>query len=188
MASKPKSATRETLTVVETPRQNIVISSIGDALKHALEPIIASLDKFAPTEMGHELPSRKDGLLRILTNNLCRDFYQQIHGVNTANYKFAGVKDNYDRAQAAVSRLVSDYSNHPEDLDADPNCTKFLQWHESAGLKMEFLRETLADLEELYYDITGEKWVYVEPGTKKPTVNNAEAANILRDMMAKNAK
>jgi hypothetical protein len=166
--------------------RHITISTVGAALLAVVEPIIAILNAGAPEEMGHELPSRKDPLLRILLNNFCRDVYQQIHGVDTPNYKFAGVKDNWDRAQNAVAQLVSRYSNNPEDMDADPNCVKFDGWYQSSSAKMEALTSLLVELQDTYKTVTGEDWKYQAPGTgiKKVQVSSSDAAAKLRSIAA----
>lgn len=177
--------------------RNVVVSSLDIALMAVLEPVIKVLDQHhyddrgneAANSMlaaGHDLPSRKDGLLRILLNNFCRDVYQQIYGVNTENYKFAGVKDNWDRAQNAVAQLVNRYSNNPEDMDADPNCAKFYSWYEQSNAKFEMLTSMLTDLKSCYNSITGEEWEYKAPGstTTKTTISASDAAKKLRERMA----
>ncbi len=150
---------------------NIQVSTVGSALLHHLDPVIAKLDEFAPNESGHELPSRKDGMLRILVGNFCRDVYQQIYGVNTENYKFDGVKTNWDRAQNAVAQLVRRYQNAPEDMEADPNCAKFMAWYETSQAKYDALNGLLNDLTDVYRSVTGTDWEYKAPGTGSTKVH-----------------
>lgn len=163
------------------------VTPFHSSLLNVIEPVINQLDKYSLTSegedagTGHELPSRKDGMLRILISNFCRDVYQQIHGVNTDNYKFSGVKDNWDRAQTALAQLVTRYANSPEDMEMDPNCSKFMIWYETASAKMEMLNELLDSLETVYYSVTGDKWEYKAPGQAKAAkISGADAAAIIR--------
>lgn len=168
------------------------VSTVGFALTAAMEPVIACLDQHAPQgdgDQGFELPSQKDGLLRILLNNFCRDVYQQIHGVDSPNYKFAGVKDNWDRAQNAVAQLVNRYANSPEDLQADPNCARFYSWYEQSDAKMTFLLGLLHQFQECYLEVTGTQWEYMAPAAKAPVrMNAADAAAKMKELMSAGLK
>lgn len=136
-------------------RPQVVVSDVGIALQHAIEPVIKALDQFVDGVSGHELPSRKDLTLRIFLSNLCYNVHTQINGTPG---KFSGIKNSYDKAQQAWSSLVDRYADRPEDLQADPNCNKFFQWMEETGAKMDVLLSLLDQFKDVYASATGEKW------------------------------
>lgn len=165
---------------------SVAAISLEGSLIGCIEPVIAILDKDHPVELGHEAPSRKDGMLRVLINNFCRDTYQQIYGVKTDTYNFNGVKDNWDRAQNALAQLEAKYRNAPEDLDADPNTLRYLAWYEQAEAKYHMLTSMLADFQSVYKTVTGDDWVYQAPGSrsKGAPISGADAAKTIREKLA----
>lgn len=154
------------------------VVALDDALLVSLKPLIAVLDEHASTDAGHELPSRSDKTLSIMLSNLCRDTYQQIYGMPATKTfaGFGGVKDSWDRAQAAIVQLVQNYGNNPQDMEADPNFSKFATWEAQAQKKFEVLSSILDAFKSVYRTVTGQDWQYVAPGTSQRTAVDKDAA------------
>jgi hypothetical protein len=170
------------------PRSRSSAQTLGSVLLQHIEPFITIIDKTHAPEMGHEPPSRQDKGLQILLGNFCRDVYQQVYGVDTASYKFSGVKDTWDRAQNSLARHVDNYSNNPEGLDSDPNTVKLMTFYDVTNARYEFLMELLTEYRDVYKKVVGTDWDYVAPGsTKQAKTTPAEAANRLRAMLASKA-
>jgi hypothetical protein len=173
-------------TAQRTVSQKNLDTSFSRGLKDLLEPVIKILDQDHPAEMGHEFPSRKDSGIRILLNNFCRDVHQQIYGVKTDSYNFAGVKDSLDRAEASMQRIIAKYETNDDNADVgalsmmqgDPSALRSLTFYEVTVARMEMLSSMLSDLKDIYRDVTGEDWVYVAPGTAKPKANINVAAKL----------
>lgn len=174
--------------------KKVAAISLEMSLMGILEPVIQTLDKHyyddagRPNElhgMGHELPSRKDGMLRVLVNNFCRDIYQQIHGVKTETYNFSGIKDNFDRAANAIAALELKYQHEPDLMDGDPNIARTMDWYESSEVKLSALQTLLDEVASVYKNITGDDWVYTPPGSRQQTKRDPkEAAQALRERLA----
>jgi hypothetical protein len=170
------------------PRKQSTVLTLGSVLLQHIEPFIKALDKTHAPEMGHEPPSRQDKGIQILLGNFCRDVYQQIYGVDTASYKFSGVKDTWDRAQNSLARHVDNYSNNPEGLDSDPNTVKLMSFYDVTDARYQFLMELLSEYRDVYRTIVGTDWDYVAPGSNKQAKTTpADAANRLRAMLASKA-
>jgi hypothetical protein len=162
-----------------------VTVALEDALHVALTPLVNILDQNASTDQGHDLPSRTDKTIAIFLSNLCRDTYQQIYGMPaTATFRgFGGIKESWDRAQTAIAKLVSDYSNNPDDITADPNFLKFASWEQQAQAKYETLVSILDSFMSVYRSVTGTDWVYVAPGSQpSKTVDKSAAVARFREI------
>lgn len=175
------------------PRKNssskVVHSQLATAVLNILEPVIAVLDKDHAPEMGHEPPSRQDRGLQILISNLCRDCYQQIYGApKTDNYQgFPGIKDAFDRAEAALARHVDAYRGNPEGMESDPNTVKLLRFYETTEARLSALRDMLTSFQDAYMQMFGVEWKYQAPGTVKAKTSPAEAVTALKAILAKKA-
>lgn len=166
------------------------ISTLENSLLSLIEPVIHKLDQHANIEHGSELPSRQDKGLKAFLGNLCRDVYQQIHGVKTDTYTFYGVKEMWDRVEATLANHYDKHAGNPEDLDSDPNTARYLQWYEVTDARMQMLNEILAEFKSVYRTVTGVDWVYQPPGTTntQSKTNPTEAAARIRTLITQRQK
>lgn len=177
------------------PRSRKSGSQLSTAIVNLIEPIQAAMDENFPAEMGHEAPSRQDKGLQILVSNLCRDVYQQIHGVpSTATFAgFPGCKDSIDRVESQISRVYQvarengDEDMVRETMETNPQLLKMLDYHRVQTARYEGLSQMLDELKDAYHTCFGIEWVYAKPGSAKQKVSGADAVSAIRGILSKKA-
>ena len=169
------------------PKNNIVVSSLDAVVLTMLEPVIAALDhqvnEFGEVvethiDAGHEKPSQRDMMLRIVLGNILQTLHNQAYGaLNTrSGTKMPNAKEQLDTSEQRVAEMM----NRIEDSSLTERDLVTLHWFKVNEAKFTWLNEMITGFNTVYKKLTNETWKpYVQAEQKKLDISEEEKKRLL---------
>lgn len=152
--------------------RTISAASLSTALLAIIDPIRAALDSNASrgdepgaaADMGHAIPSMEDAGLRILLDSLNRQIYRQLRGTinSKTGVKYDNITERFNKSQDDMFNHADKYRDDANGMQADPRTYTLHHWFQVNEARYNAYTEILNEVSEVYAQVTGKPWVYVE--------------------------
>lgn len=165
-----------------TKKLNVGASSLSASLLAIIDPIRTALDsnvsrddidnhrEGGAMDAGHAIPSMEDAGLRILLDSLARQIYRQLKGtINAKNgTRYDNLTDRFNKSQDDMAAHADKYRDDMTGLQADPRTYVLLHWSGVNEARYNAYTEMLNEISDVYCEVTGKAWVYVEDTRTQP--------------------